>query len=240
MCCRKKFVLSLFVTQLLRLSNQRGTPRYQPAGKPEWKPSTATATMQSGTATRSGAAHRRDANRARRDEASSRSAWTAYAGSSSGTDGSSRPARTWMTMRRSRMPTSSPLPSTTPIGPFGAEHDREQLAEPLVVPDDLLGRLAAVRLCREGRRQHLAARHVAHELAHVVVGGRADDLGGRTDLDEAPVLHDRDPVAELQRLVEVVRDEDDRLLQALLQAQRPRPASRGGSAGRARRTPRRR
>jgi hypothetical protein len=58
MWCRKKFVLSLFVTQLLRLSNQRGTPRYQLAGKPEWKPSTATATMQSGTATRSGGAHR--------------------------------------------------------------------------------------------------------------------------------------------------------------------------------------
>src|SRR5581483_11149410 len=46
--CRKKFELSLFVTQLFRLSNQRGTPKSHVAGKPAWKPSTAAATMQSG------------------------------------------------------------------------------------------------------------------------------------------------------------------------------------------------
>ena len=36
---------------------------------------------------------------------------------SSGTSRSSRPARTWTTIRRSSTPTSSPLASTTPIGP---------------------------------------------------------------------------------------------------------------------------
>src|SRR5579864_9579111 len=97
---RKKLVLSLFVTQLLRLSNQRGTPRYQPAGKPEWKPSRATATMQRGSARRSGGAHRLRRPPKMRAAPGRRSVVAVgvdtYAGSSSGTEGSSRPARTWM------------------------------------------------------------------------------------------------------------------------------------------------
>ena len=36
--CRKKFEVSWFVTQKSRRSNQLGTPRTQPAGKPAWKP----------------------------------------------------------------------------------------------------------------------------------------------------------------------------------------------------------
>src|SRR5581483_11633544 len=40
-----------------------------------------------------------------------------FVASSSGTPDSSRPASTWITMRRSRIPTRSPAPSTTPIGP---------------------------------------------------------------------------------------------------------------------------
>ena len=57
-------------------------------------------------------------------------------------------------------------------------------------------------------REHVGPRHVAHEHADVVVGRRADHLGRRTDLDEAPVTHDGDAVAEAQRLDEVVGDED--------------------------------
>ena len=118
------------------------------------------------------------------------------------------------------MPTSSPLAVDDADRPLRAEDDGQQLAEPLVVADDLLrASRPACGWVANGGRQHLAARHVADELAHVVVGGGADDLGRRPDLDEAAVLHDRDAVADLQGFVEVVRDEDDRLLEALLEAQ---------------------
>ena len=66
-------------------------------------------------------------------------------------------------------------------------------------------------------RQHVGAGHVLREVGHVVVGGSSDDLLGRADLHEPAVLHDRDAVAELQGLGEVVGDEDHRLAQVLLQ-----------------------
>ena len=59
--------------------------------------------------------------------------------------------------------------------------------------------------------------HVAGELADVVVGGGADHLVRRTDLDDLAVAHDEDPVAELERLGEVVGDEDAGLLQLVLE-----------------------
>ena len=57
----------------------------------------------------------------------------------------------------------------------------------------------------------MAARHVADEVLDVLVGRRADELLRRAELDDRAVAHDRDPVAEAERLGQVVRDEDHRL-----------------------------
>ncbi len=52
------------------------------------------------------------------------------------------------------------------------------------------------------------------------VGGRHQQLGrGRVLLDPAALAHDRDPVAHLDRLVDVVGDEEDGLAELRLQAQ---------------------
>ncbi len=67
------------------------------------------------------------------------------------------------------------------------------------------------------QRQHVRPRHLADEVAHVVVGGCADHLGGRADLHDLAVAHDQDPVAELERLLQVVRDEDHRLADLFVQ-----------------------
>ncbi|MDF2580301.1 MAG: hypothetical protein K0S49_1880, partial [Microbacterium sp.] len=58
---------------------------------------------------------------------------------------------------------------------------------------------------------------VLDELLDVVVRRVGQDVFGRADLHDATVAHDGDAVAEEHRLVEVVRDEDDGLLQLLLQ-----------------------
>src|SRR5215212_8900369 len=59
----------------------------------------------------------------------------------------------------------------------------------------------------------------ADEAGHEHVGGRVVELGGRADLLEVPVVHDRDPVAHRHRLDLVVGDVDrgrpDLLLEAL-------------------------
>ena len=72
--------------------------------------------------------------------------------------------------------------------------------------------------CGERGGENLATRHVADELPHVVVRWSADDVCWGADLYETPVLHDRDPVSELQGLVQVVRHEDHGLAQPLLEA----------------------
>ena len=59
--------------------------------------------------------------------------------------------------------------------------------------------------------EHVGARDVAHEVRHVVVGGRADQLLRRAELHDRAVAHDRDPVAQPQRLGQVVGDEQHRL-----------------------------
>ena len=43
------------------------------------------------------------------------------------------------------------------------------------------------------------------------------DLGGGADLHQLPRVHDRDPVGELQQQRQVVRDEQDREVEALFQ-----------------------
>ena len=53
----------------------------------------------------------------------------------------------------------------------------------------------------------------------VVVGGMGKDLLARSHLYDRSVAHDDDVVAEFQRLAQVVRDEDDRLVHLLLQAE---------------------
>ena len=61
------------------------------------------------------------------------------------------------------------------------------------------------------QRQDVAARDVAREVLDVVVRGRADELLGRSELHDRAVAHDRDPVAEPERLGQVVGDEHRRL-----------------------------
>ena len=71
-------------------------------------------------------------------------------------------------------------------------------------------------LQRERLERPVAADEVGHELVHRVL----EDLLRRVVLGEpAALAEDRDAVADLDRLVDVVRDEDDRLAQLLLQAQ---------------------
>ena len=58
---------------------------------------------------------------------------------------------------------------------------------------------------------------LATKLRDVVGGGRGHDRLRRAGLDDPAALHDRDRVADLERLVEIVADEDDGLVQPLLQ-----------------------
>ncbi len=91
----------------------------------------------------------------------------------------------------------------------------------MVVPTSSLG--PSRGLARRGlahdpaEREHVAARDVAREVLDVLVGRRADELLGRAELHDRAVAHDRDPVAEPERLGEVVRDEDHRLADLLLE-----------------------
>ena len=72
----------------------------------------------------------------------------------------------------------------------------------------------------------------------IVVGRAEHDVLRRAELDDAAALHDGDVVADLQRLVEIVADEDDGLLQLAAAGRAARPAACRGSAGRAPRTAR--
>ena len=62
-----------------------------------------------------------------------------------------------------------------------------------------------------------ARRHVPHEVADVVVDGRADELVAAAALHDLPVAHDQDAVAEAQRLLQVVGDEHHRLADLAVQ-----------------------
>ena len=67
-----------------------------------------------------------------------------------------------------------------------------------------------------GARQHLERIHAPHELGDVIVRGAQHDVLRSARLHDAAVSHDRDPVAEPERLVEVMAHEQDRLLDARL------------------------
>ena len=61
----------------------------------------------------------------------------------------------------------------------------------------------------------LELRYVLDEVAHVVVGGIGDDIFGRPDLDDAAVLHDCDSGPESDGFIQIVSDEQGRLVQVL-------------------------
>src|SRR5690606_1146962 len=65
--------------------------------------------------------------------------------------------------------------------------------------------------------QHGQRIHRGDELADIIVDRIEDDLLRHTELYHLARLHDGDAAADLQRLVEVVADEDDGLFQLLLQ-----------------------
>src|SRR5215211_1759094 len=104
-------------------------------------------------------------------------------------------------------------------GPVVAGHDRDGILDDRVhVERGSVRRLAGSRLAHDpAQRQHVLARDVAHEVLHVLVRGRADQLLRRAELDDRAVAHDRDPVAQPQRLGQVVRDEEHRLAGLVLE-----------------------
>ena len=61
----------------------------------------------------------------------------------------------------------------------------------------------------------MEARDAGDELGDIGIGRVQDDLLGGADLDDDAVLHDGDAVADADRLVEVVGDEDGRLAEVL-------------------------
>ena len=104
--------------------------------------------------------------------------------------------------------------------PVGGQHRADGL------PDHHVGaELGAVQPARRPsggrmtqRRVSTSARgHLADEVADVVVGGRADQLVAGADLHQLAVAHDQDPVAEPERLGQVVGDEDHRLADLVVQ-----------------------
>src|SRR5690606_16158670 len=77
---------------------------------------------------------------------------------------------------------------------------------------------ARLDLVHGHQREPLERGVLAYEAGHVVVGGRGQDVGGRVVLgDVRAFAQHRDAVAEPDRLLEVVRDEDDRLAQRFLE-----------------------
>ncbi len=56
--------------------------------------------------------------------------------------------------------------------------------------------------------------HVAGKLLNIAAGWAQNEIFGRADLDKLAILHDRNVRAKLDRLGEVVGDEDNRLVEA--------------------------
>ena len=81
-------------------------------------------------------------------------------------------------------------------------------------------RLPEVDVGDPHQRQPLQRPVGADEVLDELVGGRHQQLGrGRVLGDPAALAHDRDPVAHLDRLVDVVGDEEDGLLDLRLEAE---------------------
>ncbi len=103
-------------------------------------------------------------------------------------------------------------------GPVGL---LEATSQGLAVLVDTAGqRLTRLDLTDTGELEALQGRTGAHEVGHEVVGGVGQDLLGCRELgDPGALLEDRDAIAHLDRLVDVVGDEGDRLLQFVLEAE---------------------
>src|SRR3984957_5532800 len=67
--------------------------------------------------------------------------------------------------------------------------------------------------------QHGQRIHVAHEFRHVFIRGRQYDVFGGAGLNDAAVLQYGNVVSEPQRLIQIVADEQDGLLDPILQRQ---------------------
>ena len=127
---------------------------------------------------------------------------------------SSSPASTSTTASRSSLPTTPAVPR--PPRRAGAwPTTRRATAAMRRIGRDLAGESVSPSsgLISAAHRQHLRARHVAGELGDVGVAGRSHQILGRADLDDHAVLHDGDAVGEPDRLVEIVGDEDDGLVE---------------------------
>ena len=71
-----------------------------------------------------------------------------------------------------------------------------------------------------GRFKNPTAVNVGDKSSDIVISRMVNDFLRRSHLNECPVLHDGDLVAQKQCFVEVVRDEDDCLVQNFLQVKK--------------------
>ena len=131
------------------------------------------------------------------------------------------PMSTDMTAARSTTPTSLPSASCTANASPEASTSLANSAT-LLSAGMLPATASPLRLGAgdRARRKDLRPRRLARKLGDIAVGRRQHQLLRRADLHDAPVLHDGDAVGEPDRLVEIVRDEDDGLLQHRLQPQK--------------------
>ena len=129
------------------------------------------------------------------------------------------------TSSRVATPSGEPSEPTTSerVTALGDE-DRERIAQARVrrQPREavLASRRRELELAERPQRERLERPVAADEVRHELVHRMLEDLHRRVVLREpAALAQDRDAVADLDRLVDVVRDEDHRLAQLLLQAE---------------------
>ncbi len=58
------------------------------------------------------------------------------------------------------------------------------------------------------------------EIGDIIIRRIGDNVARGAKLHHPPAFHQRDPVAEFERLIEVMADEDDRAFELLLQLQK--------------------
>ena len=68
-----------------------------------------------------------------------------------------------------------------------------------------------------GRGEHTERVHMRDEIGDILIRRIGDNVARGAKLHHPPAFHQRDPVAEFERLIEVVADEDDRAFELLLQ-----------------------
>ena len=132
----------------------------------------------------------------------------------------------WARVSIDTVPRRSPaLPETVSADHPAGDHERQRVAQARVARRSSAARQrrrwsdvsSMSRSSRNSRR--LRPRSAPTKSDDEVVGRAGEDLVGRAVLDELAVLEDGDPVAHLDGLVDVVRDEDDGLADLGVQAQ---------------------